>query len=189
MSLISRNDSKPVRTQRTAQDDTFFKCRWENCEKVCRTAAGRVQHERLIHRSTDTKFICPKCNSSFKENSQLTNHEKSCGKQKSKVACNQCGKTMLKTSLKKHREKNCQGGKVANEPEEERQFQLPREHCTLCHKVIAKTNMSRHRRDIHGAVTSAKPGRAQRREEVGIYVFLKNFGYFRCLSISLFQPA
>ena len=67
---------------------------------------------------------------------------------------------MWKTSLKKHREKNCHGGKDASEPEEERQFQLPREHCTLCHKVILKTNMSRHRRDIHGGVTSAKLGRA-----------------------------
>ena len=103
MSLIDRNESTPVRTQRTAQYDTFFKYRREDC-------AGRSQVEsNLNDQSTGQQTQSSYAPSAIAALSQLSNHERRCGKQKIKVACNQCRKTMLKTSLKNYREKNCHG--------------------------------------------------------------------------------
>ena len=72
-----RGGEKPRRSQARYQGENLT-CRWEGCGRICKTKGGLVQHERRVHRIQERVFKCDRCNRTFAEKHNLTNHSKSC---------------------------------------------------------------------------------------------------------------
>ena len=145
MAETSGNEEKPERSQATRSDDSF-ECRWEGCHKRCQTKGGLVQHERRVHQLKERNFVCSKCERTFKEQHNLTNHSKSClGKEK--IECPGCGKKLAPTYINTHRKKHCN-----NPPPEGVPVPPPgpytgtraRKECHRCGAWITSNNLSRH---------------------------------------------
>ena len=163
MSLSARGEPKPLRSQRGENsDETSFICRWKGCGRVCATAGGRVQHERRIHRKATAIFSCRTCNRTFNERSLLTNHSKTCTGSE-KAECEKCGKEMMKTSLRVHKQKHCkpprrdeasqsdctEAKRVKRDDSREKTTKETKVPCEVCGKAITRSNIARHRRRWH----------------------------------------
>ena len=66
------------RNEGRAQED--FRCRYESCDKVCRSKGGLVAHERRMHRAAEERvsFECGRCGGMFETSGAKVNHMRSC---------------------------------------------------------------------------------------------------------------
>ena len=55
-------------------------CRYEGCEKVCKSRAGLTMHEKRMHRANEerVRFECSKCGMSVETEGARKNHESTC---------------------------------------------------------------------------------------------------------------
>ena len=57
MTNIRKDGEKPARSQ-SAATEPIFMCRWQGCQRICRSKVGLIQHERRVHEQKDReKFV------------------------------------------------------------------------------------------------------------------------------------
>ncbi|PAA86616.1 hypothetical protein BOX15_Mlig005960g1 [Macrostomum lignano] len=155
-SLIERSQERyHVKTNPREVGDGF-KCEYELCGKVCKSKGGLTIHQKRMHRvfKEPVKFRCHKCDKEFRQEATLANHEKVCQGETeidaSRVKCQQCGSTIVKSNLARHR-KTCKE-QHHNPPEMEenkrraRKYRRKTAECDKCGRTLSATNMARHKR-------------------------------------------
>ena len=53
--VLMEERDKPIRTQTMPRETISYICRWDECDKKCKTAAGRLQRERRMHRANNSE--------------------------------------------------------------------------------------------------------------------------------------
>ena len=139
----TRGHTKPTRSQTRVVEDGFS-CRWTFCDKICRSKAGLVQHERRMHRETTLEFACPKCKTTFKEKSSQTNHTKACGGAPRGV-CSDCGKSVSVSNMARHRKTNCRNAPINRNNETTIIRTREYKQYDKCGAWITKSNLARHK--------------------------------------------
>ena len=83
------------------------------CEKVCKSRAGRAVHIRRMHRE-NAEHTCIKCHAKFPTKTNLKNHEKKCRGTTSPTKyvpatkeCPMCNKLVSATNLARHMTRSC----------------------------------------------------------------------------------
>ena len=83
------------------------------CEKVCKSRAGRAVHIRRMHRES-AEHTCVKCHAKFPTKTNLKNHEKKCRGTPSPTKyvpatkeCPLCNKLLSATNLARHMNRSC----------------------------------------------------------------------------------
>ena len=145
-----RGGEKPRRSQARYQGENLT-CRWEGCGRICKTKGGLVQHERRVHRIQERVFKCDRCNRTFAEKHNLTNHRKSCkGDQMGR--CGDRAVTVTRGNMASHR-RSCGGGSgtVGNTAARETGGNRytgtrGRKECGSCGAWITANNLARHER-------------------------------------------
>ena len=72
-------EEKLVRNERRVNED--LRCRYEGCERLCRSRAGLVRNESMIHRRVEgrVRFACEDCGLEVATKSALVSHRRTCG--------------------------------------------------------------------------------------------------------------
>ena len=124
------------------------------CEKVCKSRAGRAVHIRRMHRENNAEHKCIKCHAKFPTKTNLKNHDKKCRGTTSPTKyvpatkeCPLCNKLFSATNLARHMTRSCRkrhgDPNRVNTPEREREREREREISLLflrLHRSIRRQN-------------------------------------------------
>ena len=149
-----------VAVERNVSDyERSLRCRYEGCEKVCKSRAGLTMHEKRIHRVAEERmmFECDRCGLVLQTAGARENHRFSCtgGNQgEGRRECGYCGTWVNKGSYARHvRGCNIRLGRedeLGGDREEgvRRRGGVvgPRKECERCGRVLSVANMARHQR-------------------------------------------
>ena len=72
-------EDRLVRNERRVNED--LRCRYEGCERLCRSRAGLVKHESMMHRRVEgrVRFVCEDCGLEVATKGALVCHRRTCG--------------------------------------------------------------------------------------------------------------
>ena len=72
-------EERLVRNERRVNED--LRCRYEGCERLCRSRAGLVRHESMMHRRVEgrVRFVCEDCGLEVATKSAFVCHRRTCG--------------------------------------------------------------------------------------------------------------
>ena len=72
-------EERLVRNERRVNEDLRF--RYEGCERLCRSRAGLVRHESMMHRRAEgrVRFVCEDCGLEVATKGALVCHRRTCG--------------------------------------------------------------------------------------------------------------
>ena len=124
-----------------------FKC--DECEKMCKSKAGLVNHTRTKHRISSQKvtFKCNLCSQVFQAKSNLTNHMPICSGilnvDPDMKRCPRCQKQIMSRNFARH-SRTCGRTREEREAAPPRVLKGERGICNLCQTNQSKSNMSRH---------------------------------------------
>ena len=124
-----------------------FPCRWEGCERVLKSGAGRTNHERRMHRVSEARvrFVCDLCECEFVTEGNRKAHRVTCtggGRTSSSRQCGGCGAWVTRGNYARH-VRGCTGGAIARG--ESGGGGGRRGPCPQCGTVLLVANMARHR--------------------------------------------
>ena len=142
-------------------------CRYEGCEKVCRSKAGLVQHQKWKHRPAvdRVRFECSKCEGKFDTEVACEMHERSCGGGRvtgTRRECGVCGGWVLRANYARHL-RGCAGGEGAGGGEVGTRTRGRVAECHGCGRTLSYSNMARHQRSCRVWDPGGGPGPAEGR--------------------------
>ena len=125
-------------------------CRYEGCEKVCKSKAGLVQHQKWKHRPAvdRVRFECGKCGGDFDTEVACEMHERSCGGERvtaTRRECGVCGAWVLRGNFARHL-RSCAGGERSGGGEARTRTRGRVAVCQRCGVEYSYSNMARHQR-------------------------------------------
>jgi len=126
-------------------------CRYEGCERVCKSRAGLTMHEKRMHRVAEerVRYECDICGLVLQTEGARVNHRVSClgGEQREgRRECGQCGSWVTKGNYARHvrtcrMRENLEGGAAGGRGAVGR-----RKECERCGTWQSVANMARHQR-------------------------------------------
>ena len=141
----NRNETKQLKLK-------SLTCRY--CQKQCLNAEGLGIHVKRTHESNwnPNLFECTKCISSFRTESTMKNHQKSCkGGATNGITkrCLNCNKEISSSNFARH-SRTCRSSKQKphNSPQQStaRTYRTKYTACPNCQILVSATNLARHRR-------------------------------------------
>ena len=125
-------------------------CRYEGCEKVCKSKAGLVLHQKWKHRPAvdRVRFECGKCGGKYDTEVACEMHERSCGGGRvtgTRRECGVCGAWVLRGNYARHL-RSCAGGEGAEGGEARTRTRGRVAVCQRCGVEYSYSNMARHQR-------------------------------------------
>jgi hypothetical protein len=102
------NEVECVRNERRV--DESLRCRYEECGRVCKSRAGLVRHESMMHRRVNerVRFVCEVCGLEAATAGALSSHSKSCVGggpvgEDGRRECGGCGARITVKNFARHR--------------------------------------------------------------------------------------
>ena len=141
-------EERGVRNQLRQQEDEL-KC--DECDKICKSKAGLVNHIRTKHNISSQKVMhkCNLCEQIFPYKSNLTNHQTICvglfNEDPNMKRCDKCMKLYTSGNFARHR-RTCGRDREEREAAPPRRLKGERANCSLCNTSQSKSNMSRHQK-------------------------------------------
>ena len=125
-------------------------CRYEGCEKVCKSKAGLVLHQKWKHRPAvdRVRFECGKCGRKYDTEVACEMHERSCGGGRvtgTRRECGVCGVWVLRGNYARHL-RSCAEGEGADGGEVRTRTRGRVAVCQRCGIEYSYSNMARHQR-------------------------------------------
>ena len=133
-----------------------LRCRYEGCEKVCRSRAGLTMHEKRMHRVAEERmrFECGRCGMALETAGAKANHEASCGgggRGGGRRECGGCGGWVSTSNYARHR-RACGGadggGVLVGDRGRAVGARGPTRQCEGCGRTLSVANMARHQRAV-----------------------------------------
>ena len=100
-----RNERRMERNKRRMNT---LVCRYEGCEKVCKSRAGLTMHEKRMHRVNEERvmFACSRCGMSGETEGARKNLESTCSggarRMDGRRECGKCGKLITNVNYVRH---------------------------------------------------------------------------------------
>ena len=102
------------RLERRVNED--LRCRYEGCERLCRSRAGLVRHESMMHRRVEgrVRFVCKDCGLEVATKGALVCHRRTCGEgrrlEDGQRECGGCGARVSYANFARH-VRSCRAGR------------------------------------------------------------------------------
>ena len=106
-------EERLVRNERRVNED--LRCRYEGCERLCRSRAGLVRHESMMHRRVEgrVRFVCEDCGLEVATKGALVCHRRTCGAgrrlEDGRRECGRCGASVSYANFARH-VRSCRAG-------------------------------------------------------------------------------
>ena len=106
-------EERLVRNERRVNED--LRCRYEGCERLCRSRAGLVRHENMMHRRVEgrVRFVCEDCDLEVATKGALVCHRRTCGAgrrlEDGRRECGGCGARVSYANFARH-VRSCRAG-------------------------------------------------------------------------------
>ena len=135
-------------------------CRYEGCEKVCKSKGGLVQHQKRKHRAPLDRvmFDCGRCGMKCETEVAKINHERACGSGRvdgGRRECGRCGEWVSRGNYARHR-RRCDEPPPPQPPVREEgavgggagvvRTRGRTAECQRCGRIVSYSNMARHQR-------------------------------------------
>ena len=106
-------EERLMRNERRVNVD--LRCRYEGCERLCRSRAGLVRHENIMHRRVEgrVRFVCEDCGLEVAMKGALVCHRRTCGAgrrlEDGRRECGGCGARVSYANFARH-VRSCRAG-------------------------------------------------------------------------------
>ena len=112
---IDWTDVGRLASDRSGWRNEDLRCRYEGCERLCRSRAGFVRHESMLHRRVEgrVRFACEDCRLEVATKGALVGHRRTYGARRrledGRRECRGCGARVSYANFARH-VRSCRAG-------------------------------------------------------------------------------